>query len=193
LNRGIFSGCKSRSLGHGASVRMRSVREECEPGAIQGDEPRAGYWTGRRVVRSGHTTLRVTALGQPSGDSFDVVSQPFPQPSSLLDSTLVPHSSSSPSLNTTESLPLRLISPRSQTSLRSVSSLTTSPEGTLNAAYNCLDRHFYANPEKTAIIYEADEPSESREISFRELMKETCQIANVLKSWGVKKGDAVSI
>jgi len=71
--------------------------------------------------------------------------------------------------------------------------LMPSPEGTLNAAYNCLDRHFYANPEKTAIIYEADESSESREISFRELMKETCQIANVLKSWGVKKGDAVSI
>ena len=71
--------------------------------------------------------------------------------------------------------------------------LTPSPEGTLNAAYNCLDRHFYANPEKTAIINEADESSESREISFRELMKETCQIANVLKSWGVKKGDAVSI
>jgi hypothetical protein len=52
-------------------------------------------------------------------------------------------------------------------------SLTSSPEGTLNAAYNCLDRHFYANPDKTAIIYEADEASESREISFRELMKET--------------------
>jgi hypothetical protein len=68
-----------------------------------------------------------------------------------------------------------------------------SPEGTLNAAYNCLDRHYYANPDKTAIIYEADESSESREISFRELMKETCKIANVLKSWGVKKGDAVSI
>ena len=81
----------------------------------------------------------------------------------------------------------------SQTSLRSVSSLISSPEGTLNAAYNCLDRHFYANPDKTAIIYEADEASESREISFRELMKETCQIANVLKGWGIKKGDAVSI
>jgi acetyl-CoA synthetase len=72
-------------------------------------------------------------------------------------------------------------------------SANISPEGTLNAAYNCLDRHFYANPDKTAIIYEADESSESREISFAELMKETCKIANVLKSWGVKKGDAVSI
>lgn len=68
-----------------------------------------------------------------------------------------------------------------------------SPEGTLNAAYNCLDRHFYANPQKTAIIYEADESSEAREISFAELMNEVCRLANVLKSWGVKKGDNVSI
>ncbi|ORX41149.1 hypothetical protein BD324DRAFT_648039 [Kockovaella imperatae] len=67
------------------------------------------------------------------------------------------------------------------------------PEGTLNASYNCLDRHFYKNPEKTAIIYEADESSEAREISYAELMRETCRVANVLKSWGVKKGDAVSI
>jgi hypothetical protein len=89
-----------------------------------------------------------------------------------------------------------LLPPHIRISGRSISalrSLTCSPEGTLNAAYNCLDRHFYANPDKTAIIYEADEASESREISFRELMKETCQIANVLKSWGIKKGDAVSI
>ncbi|WVQ70594.1 acetyl-coenzyme A synthetase [Cryptococcus sp. DSM 104548] len=67
------------------------------------------------------------------------------------------------------------------------------PEGTLNAAYNCVDRHFYANPDKAAIIYEADEPSESREITYRELMQETCRVANVLKTYGVKKGDAVSI
>lgn len=69
----------------------------------------------------------------------------------------------------------------------------TSPEGRLNAAYNCLDRHFYKNPEKTAIIYEADEASDSREISYRELMQETCRLANVLREWGVKKGDAVSV
>ncbi|KAL7422663.1 acetyl-coenzyme A synthetase 2 [Cryptotrichosporon argae] len=67
------------------------------------------------------------------------------------------------------------------------------PEGTLNAAYNCLDRHFYANPDKTAIIYEADEPSESRPISYAELMRETCALANVLREWGVKRGDAVSV
>ena len=70
---------------------------------------------------------------------------------------------------------------------------TYSPEGTLNASYNCLDRHFYANPDKTAIIYESDEPSEASEISYGDLMRETCRVANVLKSWGVKKGDAVAI
>ena len=74
-----------------------------------------------------------------------------------------------------------------------VDKMYNSPEGTLNASYNCLDRHFYANPDKVAIIYEADEPSESREITYAELMRETCRVANVLKSWGVKKGDAVSI
>lgn len=68
-----------------------------------------------------------------------------------------------------------------------------SPEGTLNAAYNCVDRHYYANPDKTAIIYEADEPSDSRPISYAELFHETCRVANVLRSWGVKKGDAVSV
>jgi len=42
-------------------------------------------------------------------------------------------------------------------------------------------------------MYEADEASESREVTFAELMRETCRVANVLKSWGVKKGDAVSV
>jgi len=67
------------------------------------------------------------------------------------------------------------------------------PEGGINAAYNCLDRHAYANPNKVAIIYEADEPENSREITYAELLRETCKVANVLKEWGVKKGDAVSI
>jgi len=67
------------------------------------------------------------------------------------------------------------------------------PEGGLNVSYNCLDRHAYANPDKTAIIYEADEPGQAREISYAELLRETCRIANVLKGWGVKKGDTVSI
>lgn len=63
----------------------------------------------------------------------------------------------------------------------------------MNAAYNCVDRHAYANPDKVAIIYEADEEGESREITYGELLREVCRVANVLKSWGVKKGDAVSI
>lgn len=68
-----------------------------------------------------------------------------------------------------------------------------SPEGGLNVSYNCLDRHAYKNPDKTAIIYEADEPGQAREISYAELLRETCRIANVLRGWGVKKGDTVSI
>jgi len=67
------------------------------------------------------------------------------------------------------------------------------PEGTLNATYNCLDRHYYTQPDELAIIYEADEPSEARGVTWRELMRETCRVANVLKEWGVKKGDTVSV
>ncbi|KAJ2928133.1 hypothetical protein H1R20_g8947, partial [Candolleomyces eurysporus] len=67
------------------------------------------------------------------------------------------------------------------------------PEGGLNASYNCVDRWAYKHPNKTAIIYEADEPGEGREISYAELFREVCSIANVLKSWGVKKGDTVSV
>ncbi|KAI0087718.1 acetate--CoA ligase [Irpex rosettiformis] len=67
------------------------------------------------------------------------------------------------------------------------------PEGYINASYNCVDRWAFQNPDKTAIIYEADEPSESAEISYSQLLRETCRVANVLKSYGVKKGDTVSI
>lgn len=67
------------------------------------------------------------------------------------------------------------------------------PEGGINVSYNCLDRHAYKNPDKTAIIYEADEPEHSRDISYAELFRETCKVANVLRKWGVKKGDTVSI
>ncbi|KAF8480269.1 acetate--CoA ligase [Russula ochroleuca] len=67
------------------------------------------------------------------------------------------------------------------------------PEGALNASYNCVDRWAFKNPNKTAIIYEADEPGTGREITFAELLHEVCSIANVLKSLGIKKGDTVSI
>ncbi|KAK0224365.1 hypothetical protein IW262DRAFT_1268876 [Armillaria fumosa] len=67
------------------------------------------------------------------------------------------------------------------------------PEGGLNASYNCVDRWAFKYPDQTAIIYEADEPGEGRNVSYSELLSEVCSVANVLKSFGVKKGDTVSI
>ncbi|KAJ7594060.1 hypothetical protein C8J56DRAFT_1012431 [Mycena floridula] len=67
------------------------------------------------------------------------------------------------------------------------------PEGGLNASYNCVDRWAFKHPDKTAIIYEADEPGEGAEISYAQLLREVCNVANVLKSFGIKKGDTVSI
>ncbi|GAV28358.1 acetyl-coenzyme A synthetase [Pichia membranifaciens] len=65
--------------------------------------------------------------------------------------------------------------------------------GELNACYNCVDRHAFANPDKTAIIFEADDESESRKITFGELLREVSQVAGVLQSWGIQKGDTVAI
>ncbi|TDL27840.1 acetate--CoA ligase [Rickenella mellea] len=67
------------------------------------------------------------------------------------------------------------------------------PEGGLNASYNCVDRWAFKHPDKTAIIYEADEPGEGSEISYGELLREVSRVANILKSFGVKKGDTVSV
>lgn len=66
-------------------------------------------------------------------------------------------------------------------------------EGRLNACYNCVDRHAIKNPDKPAIIYEADEPSEGRTITYGELLREVCRVAHVLKQMGVNKGDTVAI
>ncbi|MCB9949063.1 MAG: acetate--CoA ligase [Rhodospirillaceae bacterium] len=66
-------------------------------------------------------------------------------------------------------------------------------DGTLNASYNCLDRHLATRGDQTAIIWEGDDPSESRGITYRELYEQVCRMANVLKSRGVKKGDVVTI
>lgn len=66
-------------------------------------------------------------------------------------------------------------------------------EGRLNASYNCVDRHAFKNPDKPAIIYEADEPSDGRTITYGELLREVCRVAFVLKQMGVKKGDTVAI
>lgn len=66
-------------------------------------------------------------------------------------------------------------------------------DGTTNAAYNCIDRHLPQRAEAAAIIWEGDEPGESKRISYQELHGEVCRLANVLKAHGVKRGDAVTI
>lgn len=65
--------------------------------------------------------------------------------------------------------------------------------GELNAAYNCVDRHAFANPDKPALIYEADEEADNRVITFSELLRQVSRVAGVLQSWGVKKGDTVAV
>jgi acetyl-CoA synthetase len=66
-------------------------------------------------------------------------------------------------------------------------------EGRLNASYNCVDRHAAKNPDKPAIIYEADEKGEGRIITYQELLRDVSKLAWVLKQMGVKKGDTVAI
>ncbi|MBU6472762.1 MAG: acetate--CoA ligase, partial [Alphaproteobacteria bacterium] len=66
-------------------------------------------------------------------------------------------------------------------------------DGTLNVAANCLDRHLATRGEQTAILWEGDDPSVSRAISYRELYEDVCRFANVLKAKGVKRGDRVTI
>ncbi len=63
----------------------------------------------------------------------------------------------------------------------------------LNVSYNCLDRHLETRADQTAIIWEGDDPSESRHITYRELHSEVCKFSNALKGLGVKKGDRVCI
>ncbi|WP_213949075.1 acetate--CoA ligase [Luteibacter sp. dw_328] len=66
-------------------------------------------------------------------------------------------------------------------------------DGTLNVAANCLDRHLEKRGDKTAIIFEGDDPNESRSLTYRELHAEVCKFANTLKNLGVVKGDRVII
>ena len=66
-------------------------------------------------------------------------------------------------------------------------------DGVLNASANCIDRHLESRGDRTAILWEGDDPGDSRAISYRELHAEVCRFANVLKAHGVKKGDRVTI
>ena len=66
-------------------------------------------------------------------------------------------------------------------------------DGSLNVSANCIDRHLKSRGDQTAIIWEGDDPKNSRRITYAELHRETCRFANVLKTHGVRKGDRVTI
>ncbi|MBL1255459.1 acetate--CoA ligase [Methylocystis sp. Sn-Cys] len=66
-------------------------------------------------------------------------------------------------------------------------------DGTTNVAMNCIDRHLPERANQTAIIWEGDDPSVSKHITYGELHDHVCRFANVLKKHGVKKGDRVTI
>ncbi len=66
-------------------------------------------------------------------------------------------------------------------------------DGTLNAAYNCIDRHLPKRAKQTAIIWEGDDPKDSRHITYQELHDEVCRFANIMRGRNVKKGDRVTI
>ncbi|HSC75978.1 MAG TPA: acetate--CoA ligase [Pseudomonadales bacterium] len=65
--------------------------------------------------------------------------------------------------------------------------------GLLNVSVNCIDRHLATRGEQTAIIWEGDDPSQDKRITYRELHKHVCQLANALKVRGVKRGDRVCL
>jgi len=65
--------------------------------------------------------------------------------------------------------------------------------GKLNVTVNCIDRHLATRGEQTAIIWEGDDPSVDKKITYRELHQQVCKLANVLKAQGIKKGDRVCI
>ncbi|MDM3871355.1 acetate--CoA ligase [Porticoccus sp. W117] len=65
--------------------------------------------------------------------------------------------------------------------------------GKLNVASNCIDRHLNERGDQTAIIWEGDDPADSKHITYLELHQQVCRLANVLKDRGVKKGDRVCI
>jgi acetyl-CoA synthetase len=66
-------------------------------------------------------------------------------------------------------------------------------DGTLNLAYNCVDRHLAKRGDQVAILWEGDDPKDDKKITYKQLHAEVCRFANVLKARGVKKGDRVTI
>ena len=66
-------------------------------------------------------------------------------------------------------------------------------DGLLNASYNCIDRHAKETPDRVAIIWEGDDPNDTKKITYQELLLNVSKAANALKKIGVKKGDRVTI
>jgi acetyl-CoA synthetase len=66
-------------------------------------------------------------------------------------------------------------------------------DGLTNVAYNCVDRHLHTRGDQVAIIWEGDDPSESKKITYRELHVQVCRMANIMRNRGVGKGDRVTI
>jgi acetyl-CoA synthetase len=66
-------------------------------------------------------------------------------------------------------------------------------DGTLNACYNCVDRHLDKRGDQIAILWEGDDPKNDKTLTYKQLHAEVCRFANVLKARGVKKGDRVTI
>jgi acetyl-CoA synthetase len=66
-------------------------------------------------------------------------------------------------------------------------------DGTLNVSVNCIDRHLATRGDQVAIIWEGDDPKEDEKITYRQLHERVCKFANVLKAYGVQKGDRVTI
>lgn len=89
------------------------------------------------------------------------------------------------------------VKPYSKISNSNFSKLDTSikwfEDGQLNATYSCIDRHVKEHPQRTAIIWEGDDPDTQKHISYQELHDQVCRLANGLKSLGVEKGDRVII
>ena len=79
------------------------------------------------------------------------------------------------------------------TSFREPVSIKWFEDGTLNVTVSCLDRHLKTRGDQVAILWEGDDPKDSRTLTYRELHREVCRFANVLKNLGARKGDRVTI
>jgi acetyl-CoA synthetase len=66
-------------------------------------------------------------------------------------------------------------------------------DGTLNASYNCIDRHLEKRGDQVAIIWEGDDPNDDKKITYKQLHEEVCRLSNAMKDRGVKRGDRVCI